>query len=669
MILKKLILNNYKTYYGHQELNLYIPQNIRAEKNKNIILIGGLNGAGKTTILKAVNYALFGKRAMNEEEYRRIFSNVINNHFFDEGGRECFITLIVENDNLEEWELKVKWIFDHNKKVVNESRDITIRKPGASVGKHSAVNNIDTFNRFIDRKIPYHVAPFFIFDGEEIKDTILRQNSEEMKTAIQKLSGLETYKVLLEDLKDAKLFLERKITASMGSGKNANLPQELTRIASELEDCNQKIKVVNQRKNELETQVNRLKNSRSEKVQQNSKSRETVLKKLTTCEVTLTQYQTEFDKKFKNHAFFYILSNSINKLKTRITAEEKERDKQLRSLHTYAPYKDFLNNLFQNMINPELTTSQKEQLFLSGERMWKAQNEKPSTEDSLVILHDLNKQQYNILMNTSVKSRSELSTLHQRISQLQADLSQFEEEIRNAPEFIDIEDENIQIDNLTKMLGEVELRLRSLRNKSNVLREDKTKVESLITRTKNTESNTDQLQSQLDQVNAIISFTKQYITEITQIKADFIRNEFKAMLSELIRKQDEFGTIEFDISTYTIRLFNDRNQEISIQDRSAGEMQIISSALIWALTKSSKFTLPMLIDTPLGRLDSYHRNHLINKYYKELSEQVIILSTDTEITQEYIDSITQNSYKQYVLDYNEQLKYTLIRDGYFELKR
>lgn len=124
--------------------------------------------------------------------------------------------------------------------------------------------------------------------------------------------------------------------------------------------------------------------------------------------------------------------------------------------------------------------------------------------------------------------------------------------------------------------------------------------------------------------------------------------------------------IEFDISTYTVRLYNDRNQEISIQDRSAGEMQMISSSLIWALTKASDLALPMVIDTPLGRLDSYHRNHLINHYYKELSEQVIILSTDTEITQDYINFMQEHSYKQYMLDYDQSKKYTVIRDGYFD---
>ncbi|MFD0672236.1 DNA sulfur modification protein DndD [Cohnella sp. GCM10027633] len=668
MILKKLILDNYKTYYGHQELNLYIPPQVRKEKNKNIILVGGLNGAGKTTILKAVHYALFGKRAMREEEYRRIFSNVINNHFFDEGGRECYITLIIENDNLEEWELKVKWIFDHNKRVVNETREITIRKPGVSIGKHNVISNIDTFNRFIDRKIPYHAAPFFIFDGEEIKETILRQNSEEIKTAIQKLSGLETYKVLLEDLIDTKSYLERKLLSSQGTSKSSNYQQELIRVSAEIDEINQKIKVVNQRKSELEEQIQQNKQLRNEKIQVNSKSRESILKKLTTSEVTLNQANEEFNNKFKDAAFLHILAEPIRKLKERIKLEEKEIERRHSLSSTYQPYKEFLQKLLIHQTEPPLTEAQKEQMTSKGESIWKASS-KDSNETEFLILHDLNKSQSLKLQSINVMPLTELGSLHQKIARLQSDINQFEEEIRSAPESVDIEKENNQIDNLTKMLGEVEMRIRSFRNKSNSLREDKIKYENLLSRSVASDTNTDEIQAQIQQVDSVITFVKQYISEVTSLKANFIQSEFKKMLSELIRKQDEFGRIDFDINSYTVRLYNDRGQEISIQDRSAGEMQIISSALIWALTKSSKFSLPMLIDTPLGRLDSYHRNHLINKYYKELSDQVIILSTDTEITQEYIDTITQNSYKQFVLEYNEKLKYSIIRDGYFELKR
>ncbi|UJF32660.1 DNA sulfur modification protein DndD [Paenibacillus hexagrammi] len=668
MILKKLILNNYKTYYGHQELNLDIPPQVRSDKNKNIILIGGLNGAGKTTILKAVHYALFGKRGISEMEYKRIFSNVINNHFFDEGGRECYISLIVENDNLEEWELKVKWIFDHNKKVVHENREIAIRKPGSSVGKRSAVNNIDTFNRFIDRKIPYHVAPFFIFDGEEIKEIILRQNSEELKIAIQKLSGLETYKTLLDDLKETKFYLDKKLMNSIGSSKTTNYTQELNRVSIELVELNQKLKAVNQRKIGLEEEIKELKKIRAEKIQLNSKSRESILKKLTACEVNLSQAQKEFNDKFNEQAYIHLLTQPIQELKGRITLEEKERERLHSINSSYSPYKEFLIKLFDGDISPQLTESQRIQLLKNGEEIWNSKADELNRE-KITIIHDLNKHQFNILKNITIKPLSDLKGIHQRISQLQFDINQFEEEIRNAPESVDIEDENTKIDNLTKMLGEVELRARSFKNKTTALREDKTKYENLLTRSTSNDSNTEDLRAQIEQVNSTIIFLNQYVAEVTKLKAVFIHNEFKLMLSELIRKQDEFGRIEFDVNTYTIRLFNDRNQEISVHDRSAGEMQIISSALIWALTKSSKFSLPMLIDTPLGRLDSYHRNHLINKYYKELSDQVIILSTDTEITKDYIDSITQNSFRQYVLEYNDKLKYTLIRDGYFDLKR
>ena len=83
MLLKKLIFDNYKTYYGHQEIDLYIPEKVREEKSQNIILLGGLNGAGKTTILKAILYILFGQRGISQVEYKRLFSNTINNSFFN----------------------------------------------------------------------------------------------------------------------------------------------------------------------------------------------------------------------------------------------------------------------------------------------------------------------------------------------------------------------------------------------------------------------------------------------------------------------------------------------------------------------------------------------------------------------------------------------------------
>ncbi|WOZ38496.1 DNA sulfur modification protein DndD [Paenibacillus polymyxa] len=671
MIIKKLVLNNYKTFYGHQELDLDIPDNSRQD-NKNIILIGGLNGSGKTSILKAIHYSLFGKRGMSPEEYKRIFSNVINNTFFNEGGRECYIVLTVEVNNKEEWELKTKWIFDHSKIQVHETREITIRKPGARIGRTQIINNMETYNRFIDRTIPYHVAPFFIFDGEEIKDIILRQNSYEMKEAIQKLSGLEAYKALKTDLTDALSFLSTKIfkaNASKSPETNQDkVKYELAETNKSLDEFKARKDKEENRKTKLLDQIQALKKERENKIKLNASSREVYVKKLTASETKLQSFETNFTKEFMDSAFDILLRDQYLLLQKELKKEESYMQQKLVKEASLVPYQNFISNLFEVELDPPLTSTQKENLMLSGEKIWSKLNKINSELEEIELLHDLNKEQHRKLMNLPIKTSQHLTNIYNQMEKERTLIQQYESEIRKAPESVDIEEENEKIDNLTKMLGEVELRLKSATRKINTLSEKRARLSKKLTQTEKKEDNNNQYQEQFEAIALIIQFLDDYIEKLTKLKANFIHEQFKLMLNQLFRKQDEFGKIEFDMSSFTIRLYNDRNQEISVHDRSAGEMQIISSALIWALTKSSRYALPMIIDTPLGRLDSYHRSYLIDHYYKELSEQVIILSTDTEITEDYIKQIKDSTYKQFTLDYDQNRKYTLIIPGYFQAK-
>lgn len=301
-----------------------------------------------------------------------------------------------------------------------------------------------------------------------------------------------------------------------------------------------------------------------------------------------------------------------------------------------------------------------------GEEVWIKENDiKADVPGNQKLIHDLSSSDYSYLVQLPLKDKLPVSDYINKIEKLQQQLERIEIEIRNAPEAVNFEEENKKIDHLTKALGELNLKAKVMNKKLNTALEERSNLLNKLKRLSGQDQNLEALQTQSEQVAKTITAIEQYVAESTHMKATMIKEEFAFMLQKLFRKQDEFGKIEFDIDTYTIRLYNDRMQEISIHDRSAGEMQMISSALIWALTKASDLSLPMVIDTPLGRLDSYHRNHLIHYYYKELSEQVIILSTDTEITKEYVQLMENNSYKQYMLDYDEQKKYTVIRDGYF----
>ncbi|HDX9588868.1 TPA: DNA sulfur modification protein DndD [Bacillus pseudomycoides] len=667
MLLKKLTFDNYKTYYGHQEVDFYIPKDVRENEEKNIILLGGLNGAGKTTILKAILYVLFGKRGFSPTEHKRVFSNVINNTFFDEGGRDCSVTLVIETDQHEEWALKVKWSFDHNKRLINENRDLTVKKAGATVGKTVRIDNIDTFNRFMDKMIPYHAAPFFIFDGEEIKDIILRQNSEEMKEAIHKITGMETYKLLLADLNSIKSNIEKDLAKAVDQKSLKHLDSELKEFEEQIQDLEKKRDRVFSEQRKTENLINEVKVKRNEKISLNSKSREVIVKKQTRVETELQIAKDAFANYFKENAVNILLKDKIVELQKTLKSEYNLRQKKLIQEAKLLPYENFMGQLLSREITPSLSPEQLQQLKGIGKEIWAQENniQKDVPENSTEI-HDVSSKDYNYLINLSLKDRHYIINLINKIEKLNQELEALEIEIRNAPETVDISVENDSIDLLTKKLGEYNLKLKSINAKLNKVNDGKANALNKLTRMSGQDADYDALKKRLDYIQKLIRTMNTYVHEMTTMKANFIKEEFSSMLTKLFRKQDEFGKIEFDISTYTVRLYNDRNQEISIQDRSAGEMQMISSSLIWALTKASDLSLPMVIDTPLGRLDSYHRNHLINHYYKELSEQVIILSTDTEITQDYIDFMQEHSYKQYMLDYDQSKKYTVIRDGYFD---
>ncbi|MFY4775831.1 DNA sulfur modification protein DndD [Metabacillus sp. RGM 3146] len=668
MLLKKLTFDNYKTYYGVQEVDLYIPEKERKENGKNIILLGGLNGAGKTTILKAILYILFGKRGMSEVEYKRLFSNVINNTFYNEGGKSCSVSLSLELDSGEEWTLKVKWYFDHLKRLTHEERSLDVKKTGSFATKHARIDNIEVYNRYIDKIIPYHAAPFFIFDGEEIKDIILRQNSHEMKEAIHKITGMESYKLLLNDLKSMRTSIQNQLARSTSRASIKNDEAELQELNESISKFEDRKNLISQKKQQYEKLIIEAKKERNDKLIHNSKSREAVLKKQTKVATELELVNKDFASFYSENVITIILGEKLHNLKTKLKEENQNAHNKIIQKASLTPYRNFMDQLLKMNIHPPLTEEQVMQINGLGEEIWKKENAIKSSIDTEEI-HDISNKEYSFLTSIPIKDKQQVIQFLNRIEKLSQEFNELDNEIRNAPDTVNIEEENNKIDLLTKSYGEIDSKYKSVMLRLNKLNDQRTNLKNKFTRLSGQDENTEELQERYKNVDKTIAAMEEYVTEVTKMKAEFIRAEFAKMLKILFRKQDEFGKIEFDINTYSIRLYSDLMQEISIQERSAGEMQMISSSLIWALTKASDLSLPMVIDTPLGRLDSYHRNHLINHYYKELGEQVIILSTDTEITEDYIKIMQDASYRQYMLDYDENKKYTIIRDGYFDFVR
>jgi DNA phosphorothioation-associated putative methyltransferase len=156
-----------------------------------------------------------------------------------------------------------------------------------------------------------------------------------------------------------------------------------------------------------------------------------------------------------------------------------------------------------------------------------------------------------------------------------------------------------------------------------------------------------------------------YARALTAAKIDELRDGVVRCFGQLWRKGDLVRRIAIDPATFAVTLFDRHDRVVPKKQLSAGEKQIYAISLLWGLAQASGRPLPMVIDTPLGRLDSEHRTHLIERYFPHASHQVVIFSTDTEIDRVYFRELTASISHAYHLRYDAAEAKCVIEKGYF----
>jgi DNA sulfur modification protein DndD len=157
----------------------------------------------------------------------------------------------------------------------------------------------------------------------------------------------------------------------------------------------------------------------------------------------------------------------------------------------------------------------------------------------------------------------------------------------------------------------------------------------------------------------------EFAQRVSIMKIKDVENEFINSFKRLARKGDISIRAKIEPETFAIKIFDNFNNEITKNDLSSGEKQIYAIAILEALAKTSGRKLPIIIDTPLGRLDSKHRKKLVENYFPTASHQVIILSTDTEIDENFHKSLYEHISHTIKLDYEESIASTIANEGYF----
>ncbi len=157
---------------------------------------------------------------------------------------------------------------------------------------------------------------------------------------------------------------------------------------------------------------------------------------------------------------------------------------------------------------------------------------------------------------------------------------------------------------------------------------------------------------------------KDFATELAKRKVKDLETEFVNSFYRLSRKEDINLTASIDPKTFTVSLLREDGFEVNKDELSAGEKQIYAISILEALARTSGRRLPIIIDTPLGRLDSVHRSKLINNYFPHASHQMLILSTDTEVDEDFYHELSPSISHAFKLDYEPKEGCTWATEAY-----
>ena len=653
MIFTELILHNFGIYKGRHTVDLS-----PSSKRKPIILFGGLNGGGKTTMLDALQLTLFGKFAnvasRDGAPYDTYLRDMINRHVNPKEGSALELAFSrYENGIKQEYRIKRYW--RTTGKSLKETLEVL------SNGELDPVLS-EQWYECVDEFIPSSVSSLFFFDGEQIAQLADPSKAKEIiRTGIYSLLGLGIVERLQEDL--VTIARRRSVAKS-----DRNWSLKLEQANNDVNELTQKqkeyIDQVASKKTELDQLNNLIKKIKKEYRKVGGdlfENREFVTQQYELAKNKLLDNESKIKKFAESKVPLCLIEDLINSAHQRSTEEHSilknrfliemldERDKSiLAKFHSKSANKidaDFLRDFLEADLKERRNIAETKTLLETDPVIFKHYERDVFSnlrDDANELLKERNKLDYEIsALESQISSIPPDETIQQLALQLR------DAETKRHTLSIEIESLKRLDDNNFRSLELRNRELDRLYHKVNEERLDNSIDKHVVQRTKD--------------VDKILSLFK---AKLVGKHIDRLQNLIKESFTDLVRKNDLVNKVRIN-DDFSIDVIGYNEEVIPTNRLSAGERQLLAISILWGLAKASGQPLPAIIDTPLGRLDSEHREHLISNYFPNASHQVILLSTDTEIDCENRDALAKSIGKEYHIQYDQSLKTSTISAGYF----
>lgn len=667
MILRQLTLDNFGLYRGKTTLDL-VPKR-RYGGVRPVVLIGGKNGTGKTTILEAIRLVLYGKRALgarvSQEEYddylrRRIHrpqdgsptpGGAAVGLVFDYAEEGCVRTYDVRRA----WRARGRSVVESL--VVQQDGKLVVEVPR------------DEWHLFLEDLIPSGVSQLFFFDGEKIQEIAASEHDDEaqLTDAIRGLLGIELVSRLRTDL---GLYLARRSRT------------ETDRVAADLERLTRDLDVLDDQMCELRDGIAHLATRRESEARTAEQARHRfvaeggeIAMRRGAIQAELAMITGRIEKRhieLRDLAVGLLPFAVAPKLtRTLVAALRESADgldrKAKRTLSMQLARALKLWRAKGRLEGAPKRTS----AWTPGHwadihaflRYWGAANPKNVEQDSAISAAERDVL-FNRLLEADRDTRPRLESIANALDRALSRQRELESKLLK----VDACASDVLLDELQvaeQRLGAISATLSMREEEFAKLRGRRLSLERERQRILDLQARSDQDERRSQLAAHAIAALGTYEERLLRSKLEIVQREFLRCFQHLLTKQDLIKDIRIDHASFSATLVGAAGQEIPKGALSAGEKQVYATAMLWALARASGRPLPVLIDTPLARLDSGHRQMLLTRYFPTASHQVILLSTDTEIDREAAAMLAPVLSHSFRLQYDESAGVTHVEPGYF----
>ena len=668
MKISRIKFENFRVYKGINEIR-FLPQS-----NKNISIVAGKNGFGKTTFLTSLIWVFYGKMMSEvEDKYRKDIKT--------SGGYDKFLKTLLNrdvksnsvNESDPSFSIEVELtdilipsipcksvILKRSYNLKTEKEDLQIFIDGLENELTKEVGYEVFINDFI---LPREIAKFFFFDAEKIVSLAEAQSKAELRNlskAYSEVLGIKKY----EDLKKN---LETLLTKLRRSGASPQQQTKLIELVDQEKELNGLIEINSDKVNIIDKEVlNHKINSDNlqekliregngitlEELQQMKIDRDTLKEKSIELKSNL--------KKLLGIAPLVIAGKKLATLNKQLINEHKTQsnniDKDLLLGELTAFSKSILDKL--NLLELDVNSKSKVKEVLNG-----ALSEKESIIDNKegerILLDYTDEQfrgfeavynnikgafssQFNTVIQEVKNKRILLSRVHQSIRQAEARKNNpLASKLRDEKTIIDHKIENLIQDKI-KLIEELGGLKTNLTSNNKVLSEYEKNFKLI---------NTDQ--NKFEVTEKLLQKITTIIKKIKEDKKYSLQKSILLGLNKIMHKEDFIYDVRVNVldDVMDIDLLDKNGDVMDKNSLSKGEQQLYATALLKALVDESGIKFPVFIDSPLQKFDKYHSKNIIKEFYPAISEQVVLFPLlEKELSELEYEYLKPNVNKVFVIE-------------------